>query len=168
MERMNWQAIGAIGEVMGAASVVATLVYVSKQIRDQNRALQTNTRDSTFHQLQQWSYVVMADARLSAIFQKGARSPNWSELSEDDRPRFIQVMFSFYKVFENIYLHSLDGSIGPDVWERNKAVFITYATQPGCRRFLDNRRPTFDPRFLSFIDSMGEPPMPSGAKLADL
>ncbi len=33
MEEMNWDAIGAIGEILGAAAVVATLVYLAIQIR---------------------------------------------------------------------------------------------------------------------------------------
>jgi hypothetical protein len=90
------------------------------------------------------------------------------ELEEDDRARLIHVMYSFYKLFENIYLHSLDGSIDPDVWERNQAVFVAYASQPGCQRYLGHRRPTFDPRFLAFIDSMIAPTMPSGADLSQL
>ena len=36
---MNWDAIGAIGEVIGALGVLATLVYLSVQIRAQNRAM---------------------------------------------------------------------------------------------------------------------------------
>ena len=165
---MNWAAIGAVGEILGAAAVVATLVYVSRQIRDQNKALQTTTRDSAFHQLQQWNYVVMADPRLSAIFHKGAQSADWSDLEEDERARFVHVMYSFYKLFENIYLHSLDGSITPDVWERNKAIFVAYASQAGCERFLAHRRPTFDPRFLAFIDTMGGSSMPPGGELTSL
>lgn len=34
---MNWEAIGAIGETLGAAGVIATLVYLAVQIRDSNR-----------------------------------------------------------------------------------------------------------------------------------
>lgn len=38
---MNWNAIGSIGETIGAVGVLATLVYLSLQIRSQNDALQT-------------------------------------------------------------------------------------------------------------------------------
>lgn len=165
---MNWNAIGAVAELLGAAAVVVTLVYLSRQIRDQNRAIETSTRDSAFHQLQEWNYQLMADPRLSVVFQRGALSADWGDLSEDDRARFIHVMYSFYKLFENIYLHSLAGSIEADVWEQNKAVFVAYASQPGCQRYLAHRRATFDPRFLAFIDAMGEPSIPSGGTLAQL
>jgi hypothetical protein len=34
---MNWDAIGAIGEILGAISVLVTLVYLAQQIRQSNR-----------------------------------------------------------------------------------------------------------------------------------
>jgi hypothetical protein len=34
---MNWSAVGAIGELLGAAAVVLTLAYLARQIRDANR-----------------------------------------------------------------------------------------------------------------------------------
>ena len=34
---MNWDAIGAVGEILGAIAVVISLVYLAFQIRDQNQ-----------------------------------------------------------------------------------------------------------------------------------
>jgi hypothetical protein len=31
--QVNWEAIGAVGEILGAAAVVATLVYLALQVR---------------------------------------------------------------------------------------------------------------------------------------
>jgi hypothetical protein len=110
---VNWDAIGAVGEILGTAAVVVTLVYLLRQIRDQNRALQTNIRDSSFHGLQEWNYVLMGDPRLSTIFQRGVLTKDWTVFEEDDRARLLHVMYSFFKLFENIYLHSLEGSVTP-------------------------------------------------------
>ncbi len=35
---MNWTALGSIGEVLGAAAVVVTLIYLAAQIRQNTRA----------------------------------------------------------------------------------------------------------------------------------
>jgi len=43
---MNWEAIGAVAEVGGAAAVVATWVYFAKQVRQNTSALVTVTYDS--------------------------------------------------------------------------------------------------------------------------
>ena len=36
---MNWDAIGAIGEVLGAVGVIVTLIYLARQIRQNSRQL---------------------------------------------------------------------------------------------------------------------------------
>jgi hypothetical protein len=43
---MNWEAIGAVGEIAGALAVVISLVYLASQIRTSNRAaIQTANRE---------------------------------------------------------------------------------------------------------------------------
>lgn len=37
---MNWEAVGAVGEIVGAAAVVVTLVYLAGQVRQATRATQ--------------------------------------------------------------------------------------------------------------------------------
>ena len=46
---MNWEAVGALGEILGAVAVVATLLYLSIQVR-QNSLLQRE--DARYHMLQ--------------------------------------------------------------------------------------------------------------------
>ena len=41
---MNWEAIGAIGEIVGAIAVIATLFYLSIQIR-QNATATTRSNE---------------------------------------------------------------------------------------------------------------------------
>jgi heme/copper-type cytochrome/quinol oxidase subunit 1 len=53
---MNWEAIGAIGELIGAVAVVVTLLYLVKQIKQNTEStkavgLQTWQSDSTAHWL---------------------------------------------------------------------------------------------------------------------
>ena len=40
---MNWEAIGAVGEVAGAVGVILTLAYLARQMRVNTVALQNET-----------------------------------------------------------------------------------------------------------------------------
>jgi hypothetical protein len=40
---MNWDAISAIGQIVGAIAVVATLLYLSRDIRGNSRSLAVST-----------------------------------------------------------------------------------------------------------------------------
>ncbi len=44
---MNWDALGAIGEIIGAAAVLATLFYLAAQIKMQNRELEKSNENVT-------------------------------------------------------------------------------------------------------------------------
>lgn len=43
---MNWEAIAAIGEILGALGVLASLIYLATQIRDNTRSLQAASLQS--------------------------------------------------------------------------------------------------------------------------
>jgi hypothetical protein len=158
---MNWEALGAIGEIVGAAAVFLTLIYLSRQIRAGNRSLRTTLQDSLFHSLQEWNYHIMSDQALANLFHRGAQG--MENLEPDDRYRFVHVLYSFFKVWENFYLHYLGGSVTTEVWEGNRNALLIYADQPGLRVYLQERRAFFDPRF---VDLLVETRAPSSLKPA--
>ena len=47
---MNWDAIGAIGEVVGAVGVIITLIYLAAQIRQNSKTTQADIRQSLAEQ----------------------------------------------------------------------------------------------------------------------
>ncbi len=71
--------------------------------------------------------------------------------------RFVNLMYSWFKVFENIYLHSRDGSVAPEVWEHNKNIFAALVCQPGAQQYLKHRRQVFDPLFVQMVDGLEAP-----------
>lgn len=164
---MSWEAIGALGEVLGAAAVVATLLYVSRQLHEQARALTTTVRDSAFQQLQEWNYQIMADAELAHLFQQGAATADWEAFSPEERSRLIHAFYSFFKVFENIYVHTREGSAAEEVWDRNCQVFFAYVAKPGCRRYWNARRATLDARFVEVLESLATPALKTGLEIAE-
>ena len=41
---MNWEAIGAVGELVGAAGIIVTLLYLSFQVRQNSKLSMAATR----------------------------------------------------------------------------------------------------------------------------
>jgi hypothetical protein len=42
---MNWDGIGAVGEILGALVVMVTLLYLAKQVSDTKKAMRAQTRN---------------------------------------------------------------------------------------------------------------------------
>lgn len=152
---MNWDAIGAIGEIIGALAVVLSVGYLAVQIRTGSAALSTTLRDSVFASLAQWNYQLTSDPELAWMFHRGLN--DFNTLDEKERPRFMHIIYGFFKVFENIYLHYLEGSLGADTWLQNKEIVHAYYATPGAQFYINSRRATFDERFLKALDDMGSP-----------
>ena len=163
---MNWDAFGAIGEVIGAAAVVISLIYVSVQIRSGTTALRTTTRASVFKSLQEWNIAVMADPRLGWVFQNGSR--DFDSLGEDERARYPHVMYSFFKILENIYLHHLDGVVPSELWEPNLTMLTAYASSPGGRMYWEERKAAYDPHFNAVVEGLQPGPLAPGHQLSKL
>ena len=113
---MNWEAIGAIGEVGGAIAVVMTLVYLARQIRQSTQA----TRIAAYHQAQEqtWSVgaAISTDSRLAEILAK-ASAEGIDALEVPDRVRFQMAMSSLYFGFESLLALHEKGLIDGDLWE---------------------------------------------------
>jgi hypothetical protein len=157
---MSWDAIAAIAEAIGALAVVVSIVYLAVQIQSGTKALRTTLRDAAFHNLQEWNYVLSSDEELPWIFKRGLRNP--TDLNDKELARFHHMMYSFYKVFENIYLHFLEGSIAEE--DNNEILFLYYA-QNGAQEYWRNRREIFDPRFIELVESSEGSTLPPSDRL---
>ena len=96
---MNWDAIGAIGEIAGAIAVVATLLYLSKQIRQNSRSVEISALRDTTAQWNHWSEMLATSADLADIVAKGNHS--YGSLSESESLRYGAFVQSFFDNVES-------------------------------------------------------------------
>lgn len=69
---MDWEAIGAIAEIIGAVAIVVTLIYLAIQVRQNSEILSANVRATNF--------LGMADT-----WRIGAESPELNAILAKDR-----------------------------------------------------------------------------------
>ena len=68
---MNWEAIGAIGELAGAIAVVATLFYLARQIRQSNAQGRRGELSATLQQISVARMAIAQDEDLAELILKG-------------------------------------------------------------------------------------------------
>ena len=69
---MNWDAIGAVGEIIGALGVVLSLVYLATQIRSQNSESRLAAVTEYTNQWNEWSASFADHPQLSELWVKGS------------------------------------------------------------------------------------------------
>ena len=67
---MNWDAAGAIGEIIGAVAVVATLAYLATQIRHSNNQAGANMGARILDEYKRMQEVSLSNPQLSDLLLK--------------------------------------------------------------------------------------------------
>ena len=80
---MNWEALGAVAELLGAIGVIVTLLYLSRQINHNSKQLEGSSTIAVHNYLRTLTEEVAANPSLWATVRKA--NLDWVSLSEDER-----------------------------------------------------------------------------------
>lgn len=93
--RLNWEAIGAVGEVVGAAAVLVTLLFLVTQIRQNTRSLDESRR-ATVSQLYQYR----AQMHMDGMLRKAETSDlSWFDVYARIREHGFEALTEAEKMF---------------------------------------------------------------------
>ena len=151
---MEWEAIGATGQVIAALAVILTLVYLSRQIRDSTEA----THIAAYHQAQQqlWSAAetIAGDSKLAEIIAGSIRG-DVGTLQPADRVRLEFVMGSFFFGMESMMALSEKGHIEEELWENVFENNMQFIGSPLGKEILSHRPGGLSRRLEALISNHG-------------
>jgi len=104
---MSWEAMGALGEIVGAGAVVASLIYLTTQLRQTNtlaRAAAYEAIGSRFSDL--WMTMAL-DPEWAEITRRWSSDPLTAEdlegLSETEKHRMVSFFVAQHRQFESTW-----------------------------------------------------------------
>ncbi len=132
-KRMNWDAIVAIAETIGAVAVVVTLIALWRQMKQNTQALSTSVYDSAMGGYNDLIRFLHSDAEASSLIRRGWFESR--ELTADEAFRlniFVRYYVNHsYKLFR-LYQR---GVLPPDEWARAAAECSQLMSLPAGVRF---------------------------------
>ena len=102
---MNWEAIGAIGETIGAIATIGTLMYLAVQIRGNSRLLRSQNLHAATSQMHQL-LDVQRDPAVSRVL---AKSMNQEALSREDQAVLESYVMTALSYYSNQFEHYKEG-----------------------------------------------------------
>ena len=156
---MNWQAVGAVGELIGGIAVVLSLIYIAMQMRQNTRqigentlALQLASRDRAQQSFSRWRQLV-SDSSMSDLYLRGCR--DYEGLAKPERFRFGLVLQELFLAFEGDF-QRVQASIYPrSAWEAAQGKQLwALSGQPGARAWIERHRYQFLPEFAAEMDRL--------------
>ena len=150
MRKLNLSEWANIAEIIAAGVIVASLVYVGYEIKQNTKALQTDSYQNVLAKIQELNVTLATDEEFHRIFRMGEQSP--SELSESEWARFTQFNFSMMGLWEYMYLGKQNNSITPAVWSAFDPFFRGIVCMPGHRRFFEEQKHAHATEFMTYIE----------------
>ena len=147
---MNWEAIGAIGELLGGIVVVVSLVFLAIQIRRNTQALQLGVAEETNRSFS--TYLAMfTQPGVSRVYRVGLASP--SELDDDELVTFNAVISMLFNHL--VYTQTLRSSGMSLSNERGVNTAAMYVLrQPGGQQWWRRFRVSYNESFRTYVDSL--------------
>jgi hypothetical protein len=151
---MNWDAIGAIGEVIGALAVFLTLGYLAVQIRQNTKAVRASALDSSVNAVNAVRFAVFESAEVTAIYRKGLANPD--ELDDNEKTRFRLLVHTVLWSIWNIYAQTEYGGLSTSTWAAQIPLLDRIMNSQGGVWFWDNFKMEFDEKFRDEVDKVME------------
>ena len=147
---MNWEAIGAVGEVLGAIGVIVTLGYLALQIRQNTDSLRATSELGLSQQSADWMSRMAADPELSRIYDAASDDP--TTLTPEELSRFRWVIGELFMIYEGHYQLYRRGHITESSWKGKDRVMQGFLRNPLIEEWWTMRMTPFSDEFYDYID----------------
>jgi len=149
---MNWDAIGAIAEGVGAAGVIVSLLYVARQMGASTRASAVESKLASTRSYTDFLAEFVRTPELYDLFIRGRK--DLSSLSPEEYLRFSDLALVSFSYFSAGYFQLARGLLEEDDWFETQAVIQFWMRGPGVQDWWGKvGRSFFGRRFVEFIDA---------------
>lgn len=145
---MNWDAIGAITQIIGVIAVVVTLVYLAIQTKQNTSATQAAVRQAMLAEDRELLMRHLDFPFLSPLHEK-------SELSDEEEVQWMTWVMAFIRAREHHWLQYRTGNIDRATWNTYRSPIRYYLkTELGASFWREFSPHMFDPDFVADIDDL--------------
>jgi hypothetical protein len=148
---MNIMELGALGEFVGAFGVIATLIYLAIQVRQNTRSLRSTFEKDVSSQFVEMG-IQWAPTSIPDLMSKA--SEGVSNLSEEETSQFVMAGFTIFHAHQVAHDSWLEGNLSDRSWESFKQLLRSQLASAGMQAFWKIRAPTYKAEFREYVDGL--------------
>ena len=146
---MNWDAIGAIGELVGAIGVIATLAYLAVQIKNNTTTSRANTYQGFNSEVLALRRFRIENPHLERFWE--LRFDERELLSDLEKSQFDNIVKYRLQLFEGIAVQTSRGVIEGESWTVARRDIATMVENPGFSDWWEIYQASFTETFQQEI-----------------
>ena len=149
---MQWGAVGAIAELLGAIGVIASLFYVASQIRRNSLALEAATNQAVSDSTQLRLLAPAQNPALAVALAK-ARS-DYEALSPAEHVQLVFFSRATFRGIQNAFFQHRQGLLPEIAWRDYEAIIRMNLKRPDVPQWWPTERASFDEEFAEYVDQL--------------
>ena len=149
---MTIQDWGAIGEVVGAIGVIASLLYLARQIKHANTRSQASARYSFLDAYGQVNLAMAQSKQLTSVVRRGLKGES---LDDDERLQFFSVIGQWWNTWSVMFDLYTEKQLPPSQWLAVRKDILSTLNTPGGRDWWIKIGPSgLHPEFVREVDGL--------------
>ncbi len=148
---MNWDAVGALAEAIGAAAVVLSLLYLASQVRQNTKISKAATRQALADGAQRLASDVVEIDDIARIMQDAMDD---KEVKPHEKFRIQSRCYRDLRFWDNAYYQYTEGLLTEEEWDGFRENLRLIFQFPFYRDYWENLQVMFSAPFRREVNSL--------------
>ena len=149
---MTIQDWGAVGEILGAIGVIATLIYLAVQIRQNTADSRTNTELSLYGFFSQINQLQATNPAVLELFNQAMIDV--SQLNDAERRQFTWLIAAYFYNFDAMYHQFNRSQLSSGTWPVADKVVRGLFASPAVQKWWESGFFNGSPEFMTYVDTI--------------
>ena len=159
---MNWDAISAVGEIVGAAAVFVSLIYLASQIRQNTNTLRADAGTQAQMEWSKFNQMISQHPERDTLVRVFDPSEKVENFDDKEWTVVLFLLRSFAQQVEAQYFQYRAKLLDPEVWEAYIGAFCGIIRFPVVAEWwkVETTLPIYTASFLNVVESTKSDPLP--------
>jgi hypothetical protein len=150
---MNWDALGAMGELFGALAVVLTLGYLAVQVKQNSQGMRVAAKLDIERNYNEYTDLILQDSELLELQMKGMAG---QELEVIEEVKFSLLMQRATRHFSSMYYQYQTQGLSEDEWYESWRLIRWFTFAPGYRSWWKQNEKNYRADFRNYLSKFLE------------
>ena len=147
---MGLDQIANIAEISAAVLVVASLIYVGRQLKQNTQSMRLETVQAIVAEWNSWYDMITPNKELVDVYYRGVL--DFHSLDKTEQLQFILMTTRIFRTFNELYFQWHEGMMDQTIWNSWLAQFNDAMKTPGWQEAWSRRRHWYDKGYQSVVD----------------
>jgi len=148
---MDWEFIKLILEIVGTIALIATLIYLAKQVKDNTRIAAANSRQSISDSYLENTITYFSDIEFRKTFNKHLKG---QKLDPEELLYLDTYCYFFFRSFENIHYQFRSKLVSKEDWAAYRTNLKGICQAPALQNFWNRESENFNRSFHQEVNKI--------------